>query len=108
MLVGAALNQDGEDQWQRTCIPPRSTGTTLRHVLHSPRWVSAPETREETHSSLWPEWNSFLPCPHFPGPLHKDASFQISDFEFLLWRNGIGSVSEALGCGFDPRPGTVG
>lgn len=29
--------------------------------------------------------------------------------EFLLWQNGgIGGVSVALGCRFDPLPGTVG
>lgn len=25
--------------------------------------------------------------------------------EFLLWCNGIGGISEALGCRFDPWPG---
>ena len=28
--------------------------------------------------------------------------------EFLLWRNGISGISGALGCRFDPWPGTVG
>ena len=32
---------------------------------------------------------------------------EVPNMEFLLWRNGIGGVSGALGCRFDPRPSKV-
>ena len=40
--------------------------------------------------------------------LGKDKSIGRSIREFPLWYNRIGSISGALGYGFDPQPGTVG
>ena len=38
----------------------------------------------------------------------KDISVNVLHWEFPLWHNGIRGVSGALGCRFNPHPGTLG